>query len=169
VELLRQLVAERGEQPGFLVLCDLCGLARGALRERDMSMAALRAWLEANPRAAREVMWENRSYIFFRELTGPDADAGPAGAQGVVLTPRRSLAVDTSLHVLGTPIWVNAPALNVHGGDGFRQLMIAQDAGSAIKGAQRGDIYWGAGAQAGDIAGATRHKAEFILLLPNSR
>lgn len=143
-------------------------VARGALGRDEMSMAALRAWLAANPRAAREVMWENRSYIFFRELTGPEAAAGPVGAQGVTLTARRSLAVDTSLHALGTPIWLNAPELDVHGRAGFRQLMIAQDAGSAIKGAQRGDIYWGTGAQAGDIAGATRHQAEFILLLPNS-
>ncbi|MCH8239573.1 MAG: MltA domain-containing protein [Proteobacteria bacterium] len=144
-------------------------VARGVLSKSEMSMAVLRAWLEANPRAAREVMWQNRSYIFFRERTGPDADAGPVGAQGVVLTARRSLAIDTSLHALGTPIWVNAPELDVHGGHGFRQLMIAQDAGSAIKGAGRGDIYWGTGAQAGDIAGATRHKAEFILLLPNGK
>ncbi len=142
--------------------------ARGALRASDISMAVLRAWLEANPRAAREVMWENRSYIFFRELTGKDAIAGPVGAQGVRLTPRRSLAVDTSRHALGTPIWVNASELDVHGRAGFRQLMIAQDAGSAIKGAGRGDIYWGTGAQAGDLAGATRHRAEFIVLLPNS-
>ena len=111
-------------------------------------------------------MWENRSYIFFRELSGRDADTGPVGAQGVVLTPRRSLAVDTSLHRLGTPVWVNAPTLDLQGPTSFRQLMIAQDAGSAIKGAQRGDIFFGSGSQAGDIAGATRHKAQFTLLLP---
>ena len=64
------------------------------------------------------------------------------------------------------PIWVNAPDLDVHGDPAFTQLMIAKDAGSAIKGEQRGDIYWGSGPQAGAIAGSTRHKAEFTFLLP---
>ncbi|MFQ5627084.1 MAG: murein transglycosylase A, partial [Methyloligellaceae bacterium] len=143
-------------------------IERGALSQAGMSMAAVRGWLDANPGQARELMWENRAYIFFRELSGQDSGEGPVGAQGAALTPRRSLAVDTSIHALGTPVWVNAPGLDVHGLRGFRHLMIAQDAGSAIRGEQRGDIFWGSGAQAGDIAGATRHKAEFIILLPNS-
>jgi len=142
-------------------------IERGALSLAGMSMAAVRGWLDANPQQARELMWENRSYIFFRELSGQDSSEGPVGAQGVALTPRRSLAADTSIHALGTPVWVNAPELDVHGLSGFRHLMIAQDAGSAIRGEQRGDIFWGSGAQAGDIAGAMRHKAEFIILLPN--
>ncbi len=143
-------------------------IERGAITRDEMSMDAVRAWLEANGQGARKLMWENRSYIFFRELDQTEAAIGPVGAQGVALSPRRSLAVDTSLHQLGTPIWVNAPNLDLHGQEGFSQLMIAQDAGSAIKGPGRGDIYWGSGEKAGEIAGATRHDAEFILLLPNS-
>ena len=131
-------------------------------------MDAVRGWLEGNPAQARELMWKNRSYIFFRQLRPVEAASGPIGAQGVALSPRRSLAVDTSIHRLGTPVWVHAPQLDVHGQAGFSQLMIAQDAGSAIKDAQRGDIFWGSGAAAGDIAGVTRHAAEFYILLPNT-
>lgn len=143
-------------------------IERGAITRDEMSMDAVRSWLEANGEEARKLMWKNRSYIFFRELDQTEAAIGPVGAQGVALSPRRSLAVDTSLHKLGTPIWVNAPDLDLHGHAGFSHLMIAQDAGSAIKGPGRGDIYWGSGEKAGEIAGATRHDAEFILLLPNS-
>jgi membrane-bound lytic murein transglycosylase A len=143
-------------------------IERGAITRDEMSMEAVRNWLDANGQEARELMWENRSYIFFRELPAQQAASGPIGSQGVALTPRRSLAVDTSLHAFGTPIWVNAPELEVDGGTGFSQLMISQDAGSAIKGEQRGDIYFGSGSDAGDIAGGTRHQAEFILLVPNA-
>ena len=131
-----------------------------------MSMEAVRNWLKANPDQARALMWENRSYIFFSELPMSEA-SGPIGSQGVTLTPLRSLAVDTSIHPLGMPVWVNAPGLEWQGRSGFARLMIAQDAGSAIKGPQRGDIFFGSGAAAGDIAGAARHDSEFILLLPN--
>lgn len=141
-------------------------IERGAIAAKQMSMGAVRGWLSANPDQARALMWQNRSYIFFRELPGAQAASGPIGAQGVVLSARRSLAVDTSVHELGTPVWVTAPALDVHGKPGFSQLMIAQDTGSAIKGPQRGDIFFGSGAAAGAIAGATRHRAQFTVLLP---
>ena len=141
-------------------------IERGAISRDEMSMEAVRNWLKANPDQARALMWENRSYIFFSELPMSEA-SGPIGSQGVTLTPLRSLAVDTSIHPLGMPVWVNAPGLEWQGRSGFARLMIAQDAGSAIKGPQRGDIFFGSGAAAGDIAGATRHKTEFILLLPN--
>ena len=135
-------------------------IERGAVSRDEMSMAAVRNWLDKNPRQARQLMWTNRSFIFFREAPPETASLGPVGAQGVVLTPRRSLAVDTSIHALGTPVWVNAPELDLHGSKGFAQLMIAQDAGSAIQGAQRGDIFWGSGASAGAIAGAAKFRDE---------
>lgn len=137
-------------------------IKRGEIERENMSMDALRGWLDANPKEARALMWLNRSYIFFRELDSTQGASGPIGAQGVALTPRRSLAVDTSIHAFATPIWVNAPGLE----SGFSQLMIAQDAGSAIKGPERGDIYFGSGKRAGSIAGAVRHKAGFTILLP---
>jgi membrane-bound lytic murein transglycosylase A len=111
-------------------------------------------------------MQENQSYVFFRELPQAEAGAGPVGAQGVPLTPGRSLAVDATFHTLGTPIFVAAPHLAVEGAP-FRRLMIAQDVGSAIKGPQRGDIFFGTGEAAGAIAGTTKAAAEFYILVPN--
>lgn len=143
-------------------------IERGEIAKEDMSLATLEAWVRQNPKAAKELMWQNRSYIFFRELAASESRAGPLGAQGVSLTPGRSLAVDASIHHLGTPIWVDAPELAEPGGERFRRLMVAQDVGSAIKGAGRGDIYWGSGAAAREIAGVTRHAGRFWTLVPRS-
>jgi membrane-bound lytic murein transglycosylase A len=111
-------------------------------------------------------MWKNRSYVFFRELAG-DAAKGPIGANGIPLQPGRSLAVDTSYYVLGTPIFVDAPAVTHATKSGtFRRLMIAQDVGSAIKGPERGDIYFGSGDKAGRLAGVTKQPGRFVVLLP---
>ena len=95
-----------------------------------------------------------------------EAGDGPVGAQGVSLTPGRSLAVDTAYHKLGTPIFVDARDLGTPEGAPFRRLMIAQDVGSAIRGKERGDIYFGSGEAAGDIAGRTKEAARFYVLLP---
>ena len=141
----------------------------GAIAAEKMSMEAVRGWLAANPDKARDLMWTNRSYIFFRELPNDPDAPGPEGAQGVPLTPLRSLAVDTSIHAAGTPVWLDAPGLGLHGGDGFHRLMIAQDTGSAIRGPERGDIFWGSGEAAGALAGSTRHAARFTILLPRHR
>ena len=111
-------------------------------------------------------MWENRSFIFFREIPGLAGSDGPIGAQGVSLTPGRSLAVDKRFHKLGTPIWVMGNGLTDEKKRPFRRLMVAQDIGSAIKGVERGDIFWGSGNKAGNIAGQTHHKGQFYVLLP---
>ena len=141
---------------------------RGEVAKEDMSAETLTAWLRAHPSQARELMWENRSYIFFQEVAGLDPEAGPLGAQEVALTAGRSLAVDPGFHALGTPVFVSAPELDVHGRPGFHRLMVAQDAGSAIKGPERGDIFWGSGEKAGTIAGRTQHPGWFYVLLPKS-
>lgn len=141
-------------------------IERGEIDKDAMSLDALEAWVRSNPDAAKELMWENRSYIFFRELEGWDPGLGPPGGQGVALTPGRSLAVDASIHNLGTPIWVEVPAFKDPAGSEFRRLMVAQDVGSAIKGAGRGDIFWGSGVSAGNIAGKTRHPGRFWTLVP---
>lgn len=131
-----------------------------------MSMQAMGRWLRADPERGRKVMWQNESFIFFRELKGHDAD-GPLGALGTPLTPGRSLAVDTAHHVLGMPVYVAAPKLtHATPSGGFRRLMIAQDVGSAIKGPERGDIYFGSGDRAGKLAGITAHPGNFFVLLP---
>ena len=129
-------------------------------------MKGLKSWLRADPARGRVLMQENESYVFFRELPKAEAGDGPIGAQGVPLTPGRSLAVDASYHALGTPIFVSAPGLKTTDGAPFRRLMIAQDVGSAIRGPERGDIFWGTGEAAGAIAGTTHQKAQFFVLLP---
>lgn len=130
-----------------------------------VTLQALRKWLRADPERGKAAMWQNESFIFFRELAA--SAEGAQGAMSVALTPGRSLAVDTAYHTLGTPIYVVAPALRLAGSrDGFKRLMVAQDVGSAIKGPQRGDIYYGSGDKAGRLAGITKHAGRFFVLLP---
>lgn len=131
-----------------------------------MSLDALKQWLRTNVERARDIMWKNESYVFFRELMGTDGK-GPIGANNIPLQPLRSLAVDTSYYALGTPIFVDAPDVTHATANGaFRQLMIAHDVGSAIKGPERGDIYFGSGDEAGRLAGITKQQGNFIVLLP---
>jgi len=133
-----------------------------------VSLQSLRKWLRADRARGRKVMWKNASFIFFRELRGRDAE-GALGAMSVTLTSGRSLAVDTAYHTLGTPIFVSAPRLKyATKKGGFSRLMIAQDVGSAIKGPERGDIYYGSGDKAGRLAGITNHPGNFFVLLPST-
>jgi membrane-bound lytic murein transglycosylase A len=143
----------------------------GEIAGREMSLAGLKSWLRANGLApgerARELMWRNRSYIYFRIEKGGDPGAGPIGGAGAPLTPLRSIAVDRSLWCYGLPFWISA---DLPWRDAtiepFQRLMIAQDTGSAILGAARADLYFGGGDIAGARAGAIRHGAEFTVLLP---
>ena len=135
-------------------------------RPRNLTMDGLKGWLREDAARGRALMHRNASYVFFRELPEAQAGEGPVGAQGVTLTPGRSLAVDTAYHALGTPIFVTVPELTTPDGKPFRRLMIAQDVGSAIRGKERGDIYFGSGAEAGAIAGRSKEKARFYILLP---
>jgi membrane-bound lytic murein transglycosylase A len=141
-------------------------IERGAIAPNAMSMAAVKAWLHADLERGRALLAENKSYVFFRELAEDEASDGPRGAEGVALTPGRSLAVDASYHRFGLPVFVTVPDLAVEGAP-FRRLMIAQDVGSAIRGPERGDLFWGTGEEAGAIAGSTNHKARFHVLLPD--
>jgi membrane-bound lytic murein transglycosylase A len=138
-------------------------IEKGLLAADKMSMGALSRWLKADPERGRQVMWQNASYVFFRELKGAEGK-GPLGAMNTPLTSGRSLAVDAAYHTLGSPIFVSAPAAASL--DAFRRLMIAQDVGSAIKGPERGDIFFGSGESAGRLAGATKRPGAFIVLLP---
>jgi membrane-bound lytic murein transglycosylase A len=146
-------------------------IEKGLLDANKVSMQSLCKWLRADPDRGQKVMWQNASFIFFRELKGLDAEAGPMGALSVSLTPGRSLAVDPTYAPLGAPVYVSAPTLTHAGGkkgDGFNRLMVAQDVGSAIKGPERGDIYFGSGDKAGRIAGVTKHPGNFFVLVPQS-
>ena len=143
-------------------------LEKGLIKRSQLSMQGIRAWLKAHPRQAREIMWLNRSYIFFRPVRLGDPRLGAYGAQGVQLAPLTSLAVDYHFWPYGAPVWLDTRA-PVHGGRGFaafRRLMVAQDTGSAIRGAVRGDIYFGFGDEAGARAGRMNAKGRMIVLLP---
>jgi membrane-bound lytic murein transglycosylase A len=132
-----------------------------------MSMSALGAWLRADPERGKLVMWQNTSYIFFREIK--DETGAPLGAMRVTLTPQRSLAVDTAYHALGSPVYISVPTMkHVPNASPFSRLMIGQDVGSAIRGPERGDIYFGSGEAAGKLASTTRHAGRFFVLLPNA-
>ena len=138
----------------------------GIFTASDVTLDTLVNWLRADLERAQPVMWQNASFVFFRELAGRETQS-PLGADEIPLTPGRSLAVDASVHMLGTPIYVVAPEL-VHADEGraFQRLMIAQDVGSAIRGPERGDIFFGTGQEAGRQAGMTKHAASFFVLLP---
>jgi membrane-bound lytic murein transglycosylase A len=140
---------------------------RGELAPAKASLEAVLGWMRADARRAQALMWENKSYIFFRVLDRAEAAIGPHGALGAPLTPGRSLAVDPRYHRLGLPVWVSAPALRTGDGAPFNRLMIAQDTGSAIRGPVRGDIFCGTGAEAGRIAGGTKYPCDFCILIPN--
>lgn len=138
----------------------------GMVAADKMSLDALGNWLKADPARGRQIMQLNKSYVFFRELKGEEAK-GALGVLHIPLTPGRSLAVDAGFHAIGMPIYVSSPTL-VHTTwfGGFNRLMVAQDVGSAIKGPERGDIYFGTGDLAGKLAGNTKHPGNLFVLLP---
>lgn len=138
-------------------------IERGELRRGRAGWQAIRDWISRNPEQADALLAENPRYIFFRTIDGE----GPIGAQGVALTPRRSLAVDPRYIPLGAPLWLDT----VWPGGGarpLRRLMVAQDTGSAIKGPIRGDFFWGYGADALAEAGRMKSRGRYYLLLPRS-
>ena len=141
-------------------------IEQGELKPDNVSLQSLKEWLRADRKRAQPILWKNESYVFFRELKG--AEAGSAmGVLKIPLQVGRSLAVDTAYHAIGMPIYVSAPELtHATKAGGFNRLMIAHDVGSAIKGPERGDLYFGSGDQAGRLAGVTKHPGRFFVLLP---
>jgi membrane-bound lytic murein transglycosylase A len=139
---------------------------RNLIPRTAISPQGIRDWMAAHPDEAAKVRAANRSYVFFR-VTGLTNEGEPIGGQGVPLTPGRSIAVDR-LYEYGTPFFIeaNLPIEGRKAASPFRRLMIAQDTGSAIVGPARADLYWGAGDEAGRIAGRIRHPARFVMLLP---
>ena len=132
-------------------------------------MQSIRAWLNAHPDQIDEVLWHNRSYIFFREAAVDDPQAGPVAAAKVPLIAGRSLAVDRLIHTFGFPFFIRAESLvHLDHGRPFRRLMLALDTGSAIVGPARGDIFTGSGYDAGELAGTVRNDADFYILLPKA-
>jgi membrane-bound lytic murein transglycosylase A len=142
---------------------------RNLVARDEMSLDRIRRWMEENSAEGRELRQKNRSYVFFRD-TGLSEKDEPIGAQGIPVTPGRSLAVDKAIHVYGTPFFIEAelPIDGVQATTKFRRLMVAQDTGSAIVGPARADIYFGAGHDLGSIAGRIRHPGRFSMLIPRS-
>lgn len=138
-------------------------IARGELTKENVSMQTIREWLAKHPDEAAMVMDVNRSYIFFRKL---DTN-GPVGAQGVVLTPERSLAVDPVFWPYGLPVYLSAEAPDA-GETAVERLMVAQDTGGAIKGPVRGDFFWGYGDRAAHLAGLMKSRGRAVVLLPKA-
>nr|WP_291687880.1 murein transglycosylase A [Bradyrhizobium sp.] len=142
---------------------------RGIIPKEQMSMQKIREWMEQNPDGANELRRQNRAYVFFRVVPLSDKDEA-VGAQGVPLTPGRSIAVDKALHVYGTPFFIEGelPIESEQSKTPFRRLMIAQDTGSAITGPARADLYFGAGVDAGRVSGRLKNNMRFVILVPKS-
>lgn len=134
----------------------------GEIPLEDVTMQSIRAWFDKNPDRIDEILWRNRSYIFFKEIPVGDKDLGPIAAAKVQMEPQHALAVDRNIHRFGTPFFVTSKSID------FAELMIAQDTGSAIQGPMRGDIFMGCGRVAGERAGVIKDAASFIILLPKT-
>lgn len=135
---------------------------QGALR--DASWPSIKSWIAQNPQRVNDMLWSNPRTVFFREEPLPELDAafGPRGAQGVPLTPGRSIAVDKESIPYGTPVWLasSGPVVNL------QRLVVAQDTGSAIVGAVRADYFAGWGPEAGEMAGRLKQPLKLWVLWP---
>ena len=159
-KLVRLSFAGSNEQPYRSIGSWL--LQQGATR--DASWPGIKAWAQQNPQRLNELLWANPRYVFFREepLTEFDAAFGPRGAQGVALTPGRSIAVDKESIPYGVPVWLASPGPLLN----LQRLVFAQDTGSAILGAVRADFFVGSGAQAGEVAGRLKQPLALWVLWP---
>jgi membrane-bound lytic murein transglycosylase A len=137
-------------------------LQQGAVR--DASWPGIRAWVRDNPHRLQEMLWSNPRVVFFREepLGDFEASFGPRGAQGVPLTPGRSIAVDKDSIPYGTPVWLESGGPQVQ----LQRLVLAQDTGSAIVGAVRADYFMGWGHEAGELAGRLKQPLRLWVLWP---
>jgi membrane-bound lytic murein transglycosylase A len=135
---------------------------RGAMTVEQVNLESIVQWLRAHPAEAQALMNRNPSYVFFREVRG----RGPIGAQGVPLTPGRSLAVDRKFVPLGAPVWLDTT--DPRTGAPIRRLMVAQDTGGAITGPVRADLFWGAGPEARAGAGHMKQDGRMFLLVPRT-
>ena len=137
---------------------------QGELRLEQASWPAIRNWAAAHPQRLNEMLWSNPRFVFFREEPLPDPGVGPRGAQGVPLTPGRSIAVDPLSIPYGTIAWIDTtePLSNTP----LRRAVMAQDTGSAIVGAVRADYFWGWAAEAEAQAGRMKQALRMWVLWP---
>jgi membrane-bound lytic murein transglycosylase A len=137
---------------------------RGIYEPHQVSARVIASWVRRNPAEGRELMHHNPSYIFFRVVDIDDPSLGPLGAMNRSITPHRTIAVDPAFTPLGAPVWIEKDGANP-----IRRLVVAQDTGGAIRGAQRADIFFGFGDEAGDAAGEIRDPGRMVVLLPIER
>ncbi len=137
---------------------------RGVYNAHQVSAQVIKNWVKRNPVDGAELLRHNDSFVFFREVSRVPAHKGPLGAMNRSITAMRSVAVDPKFTPLGAPVWVEKD-----GAGPLRRLMIAQDTGSAIKGAQRADIFFGTGDEAGKAAGTLKDPGRMVVLLPIQR
>lgn len=139
-------------------------IRRGTYKPHQVSAEVIKNWVRRNPEAGEALLFHNPSYVFFREVSKVSPDQGPLGAMNRSVTALRTVAVDPAFVPLGAPVW-----LEKDGEGPMRRLMVAQDTGSAIKGAQRADIFFGTGDAAGRAAGTLRDPGRMVVLLPIQR
>ena len=164
-EKMRVGFAGRNGQPYTAIGKPL--IEQGEIDAATVSMQSIRAWLAQHPERAQSIMNLNQSYIFFRPLNNSlnnDKDSGPVGAHGVPLTAEHSIAVDPAYWHYGLPLYISAE----HPSEGaqLNKLLITQDTGSAIKGPLRGDVFWGSGDYAAEVAGKMKSSGVTWVLLP---
>lgn len=136
-------------------------IRRGIFDASEVSADVIQDWVRRFPAEGRALMNTNPSFVFFRKIAELGPDDGPIGAMGSSITAMRSIAVDPAFVPLGAPVWIEK-----EGYDPMRRLMIAQDTGGAIKGAQRADIFFGTGREAGRSAGQVKDGGRMVVLLP---
>jgi peptidoglycan lytic transglycosylase A len=134
---------------------------KGQISQQIASIGGIRNWVRKNPEAGLKALQFNPSYVFFRRLEVSAKDTGPQGALDRPITAMRTIAVDPKFTQMGAPVWIEKGGANP-----IRRLMIAQDVGSAIKGPQRADIFFGSGDAAGTLAGKTNNGGRMVVLLP---
>ncbi|SDI77588.1 murein transglycosylase A [Aliiruegeria lutimaris] len=139
-------------------------IRRGIYEAHQVSAQVIKNWVRRNPVDGQELLRHNPSFVFFRKVTGNDPGEGPIGAMNRPVTAGRSIAVDPDFTPLGAPVWIEK-----NGAERIRRLMIAQDTGSAIKGSQRADIFFGSGDKAGKAAGKVRDPGRMVVLVPIQR
>jgi membrane-bound lytic murein transglycosylase A len=139
-------------------------IRRGVYKSHQVSAQVIQNWVRRNPIDGQELLYHNDSYVFFREVSEVPSDKGPLGAMNRSITAMRSIAVDPAFTPLGAPVWVEKD-----GKAPLRRLMIAQDTGSAIKGAQRADVFIGTGDAAGREAGRMKDPGRMVVLMPIQR
>jgi membrane-bound lytic murein transglycosylase A len=137
---------------------------RGELKLEEASMQSIKSWAAANPQRLEELLNQNPSFVFFRELPLADPAGGPVGALGVPLTAGRSIAVDPRYVPLGAPVFL--ATTHPASATPLTRLVVAQDTGGAIRSPVRADFFWGSGAEAGAQAGRMRQLGRMWVLLP---